>query len=176
MPPSSSPTPSPETIASSTPLALGSVRPATLSDAEIIVEYNLRLARETEAKELDPKVLARGVARALTDPQGQRGRYYVVESNGSVVGQLLITFEWSDWRDGWIWWIQSVYVEAKYRKAGVFRVLFEHVLQEATREAVVALRLYVEGENHVAQQVYAHLGLSKTSYLVMERSLTLADS
>src|SRR5262245_25103541 len=102
-----------------------SVRPACPADAAVIAEYNLRLARETEHRTLDPAVLARGVARVLADPQ--RGRYFVAEEAGRVVGQLLLTYEWSDWRDGWIWWIQSVYVHADSRGAGVFRALYEHV-------------------------------------------------
>src|SRR5262249_25638071 len=105
----------------------------------------------------------------LADPQ--RGRYFVAEEAGRVVGQLLLTYEWSDWRDGWIWWIQSVYVHADFRRAGVFRCLYEHVAGCAAAEAdrVVALRLYVERDNAAAQQTYGRMGMSGTSYLVMER-------
>src|SRR5215218_9623566 len=98
-------------------------------DAAVVAEYNRRLALETEAKVLDPAVLARGVARVLGDPA--RGVYFVAERGGEVVGQLMLTFEWSDWRDGWLWWIQSVYVREDARRHGVFRQLFETAVQAA---------------------------------------------
>src|SRR5262245_1410252 len=130
-----------------------SVRPAVPADAPVIADYNLRLARETEHRSLDPAVLARGVDRVLADPA--RGRYFVAEEGGRVVGQLLLTYEWSDWRDGWIWWIQSVYVQADARRGGVFRALYDHVARSAEEGPdVVALRLYVERDNHAAQATY----------------------
>jgi ribosomal protein S18 acetylase RimI-like enzyme len=145
------------------------IRPATAADVPVMVEYNRRLARETEQKELDPAVLTAGVCAALADPN--KGPYFLAEIDGAVVGQLQITFEFSDWRNGWIWWIQGVYVRADARGRGVFRALYEHVVNQAQKDPqVIALRLYVERDNQAAQQTYLRLGLGWTSYLVMERT------
>src|SRR5438105_2310221 len=111
------------------------LRRATLADAPVIAEYNQRLAHETEGRSLDPPVIAAGVRAVLSDPE--RGRYFVAERDGAVVGQLMITTEWSDWRNGWIWWIQSVYVRMDARRQGVFRALYEHALAAARGEPQV---------------------------------------
>ena len=123
------------------------VRDARPDDRDAIVAFNARLAEETEAKRLDPSVLARGVARALADPD--RLRYWVAERDGRVVGQAAVTREWSDWRYGWIWWFQSVYVAPEARGLGVFRALHADI-REAALDAgdVIGLRLYVEEDNH----------------------------
>jgi GNAT superfamily N-acetyltransferase len=144
------------------------IRRAIAADAPVIVEFNQRLAQESEGKTLDPDRLAAGVRAGLADPR--KALYFVAEDDGSVVGQMMITFEWSDWRNGWVWWIQSVYVRADARRRGVFRALYEHVagLARADRE-VIGLRLYVERENHAAQQTYLRMGMEWTSYLVLER-------
>jgi GNAT superfamily N-acetyltransferase len=145
------------------------IRPAKPADILVMIEYNCRLARETEHKELDPAVLEAGVRAALADPN--KGPYFLADLDGDVVGQMQITYEFSDWRNGWIWWIQGVYVRADARGRGVFRALFEHVRQAAWRDPqVVALRLYVERDNHAAQQTYLRLGMEWTSYLVMENA------
>ena len=144
------------------------IRRGTAADAEVIVELNCRLAEESEGKALDPAVVSRGVAAAMTDPN--KGPYFLAEEDGRVVGQMQITFEWSDWRNGWIWWIQGVYVRADARRRGVFRSLYQHVLEAAQRDPeVIALRLYVERDNRHAQETYQNLGMAWTSYLVMER-------
>jgi ribosomal protein S18 acetylase RimI-like enzyme len=144
------------------------VRRATPADAGVITEYNLRLARESEGKELDPAVLSAGVAAVLGDPV--RGLYFVAELDGRVVGQLMITTEWSDWRNGWIWWIQSVYVHEEARRQGVFRALYDHVVATARADGGVAgLRLYVESGNLAAQQTYRRLGMEPAGYFVLER-------
>ena len=144
------------------------VRPATPADAPVIVEFNRLLAEESEGKALDRALLAAGVAAGLADPH--KALYFVAEEGGRVLGQTMITFEWSDWRNGWFWWVQSVYVRPEARRRGVFRALFEHVVAAARRDPqVIGLRLYVEEENRLAQQTYARLGLSRTSYHVMER-------
>ncbi|HKX46089.1 MAG TPA: GNAT family N-acetyltransferase, partial [Planctomycetota bacterium] len=123
------------------------------------------MARETEDKSLDPAVLERGVRRALADPA--KGRYLVAEQDGRAVGGLLLTLEWSDWRDGWFWWIQSVYVEPEARGAGAYRALHEHVLAEARRDPDVrGVRLYVEVENTRARAVYERLGMAELAYRV----------
>jgi ribosomal protein S18 acetylase RimI-like enzyme len=144
------------------------IRPPTLTDVETIVDFNQRLAQETENRTLPLEVLRRGVRAILHDPQ--RGRYFLAEWEGQVVGQLMITLEWSDWRDGWMWWIQSVYVRAEARQRGVFRALYEHVLAQARAAGDVAgLRLYVEDHNTAAQATYHKLGMSDAGYRVLER-------
>jgi ribosomal protein S18 acetylase RimI-like enzyme len=144
------------------------VRRGTPADVPVIVEFNRRLAEETENKTLDPEVLTRGVLATMTDPH--KGPYFVAEEAGEVLGQLQITFEWSDWRNGWMWWIQGVYVRADARRRGILRALYDHVYQAARADPeVIALRLYVERDNHRAQQTYERLGMARTGYLVFER-------
>jgi ribosomal protein S18 acetylase RimI-like enzyme len=134
----------------------------------VIVDYNCRLASETEGKQLDRPTVERGVAALLADPR--HGRYFVACDGSRVVGQMMHTYEWSDWRNGQIWWLQSVYVAADFRQRGVFRALFEHVLKAAEADpGVVGVRLYVEEENKSAQAAYAKLGLDEAGYHVMER-------
>jgi GNAT superfamily N-acetyltransferase len=143
------------------------VRAATPADAPFIVEFSRLLAEESEGKALDPALLAAGVAAGLADPP--KALYFVAEEGGRVLGQVMVTFEWSDWRNGWFWWIQSVYVRPEARRRGVFRALFEHVAGAArANPEVIGLRLYVEEENRPAQETYARLGLSPTTYRVME--------
>jgi GNAT superfamily N-acetyltransferase len=142
------------------------IRPATPDDCEIVVDYNHRLAAETEDKHLCRETLRRGVAALLDD--ASKGRYFLACRQGRVVGQTMVTFEWSDWRNGPIWWIQSVYVEPEARREGVFRALYEHIRQTAQREGVVGLRLYVEQNNARAQSTYQSMGMHNAGYLVFE--------
>jgi ribosomal protein S18 acetylase RimI-like enzyme len=145
-----------------------SLRRAGPADAPVIVAFNCLLAQESEGKALDPAILGPGVAAGLADPR--KALYFVAEDGSLVVGQVMVTFEWSDWRNGWMWWIQSVYVRPEYRGRGVFRALFDHVHHAAVADPeVIGLRLYVEEENHSAQQIYLHLGLGRTGYFVLER-------
>jgi ribosomal protein S18 acetylase RimI-like enzyme len=145
-----------------------SVRRAAARDREVLVEFNLAMARETEAKELSPEVLRAGVAHFIERPQ--YGFYVVAEDGGRVVGSLMITYEWSDWRDGLFWWIQSVYVRPADRRRGVYRRLYEHVKRLAAADdgEVRGFRLYVEKENRAAQQTYERLGMSETHYKMYE--------
>jgi GNAT superfamily N-acetyltransferase len=144
------------------------VRRGTVADALTVAEFNRRLAQETEGKALDPDLLARGVAAGLADPR--KALYFLAEEGGEVHGQMMVTTEWSDWRNGWIWWIQSVYVRQEARRRGAFRALYEHVYQAACRDPeVIGLRLYVERDNHAAQQTYLKMGMEGTSYLIFER-------
>ena len=144
-----------------------SVRRAAARDREVLVEFNLAMARETEAKELSPEVLRAGVAHFIERPQ--YGFYVVAEDGGRVVGSLMITYEWSDWRDGLFWWIQSVYVRPSHRRRGVYRRLYEHVKRLAAAEREVrGFRLYVEKENRVAQTTYEQLGMAETHYRMYE--------
>lgn len=144
------------------------IRPAEINDAGTIADFNCRLAAESENKTLDPETVKRGVHALLQVPS--RGRYFVAETDGEIVGQIMHTFEWSDWRNGDIWWIQSVYVHSDFRRRGVFRALSNH-LEELARQSsgVVGIRLYVERDNQRAQQTYSSLGFDHPGYLVMER-------
>jgi GNAT superfamily N-acetyltransferase len=146
------------------------VRPAAPGDRDAIVEFNLAMALESEGRALDRERLARGVERALGD--AGIGRYLVAEAGAETAGSLLLTNEWSDWRDGWFWWIQSVYVAPRHRRRGVYRALHERVREEARRAGdVVGLRLYVERDNRGAQRTYARLGMSETAYRLYEELL-----
>jgi GNAT superfamily N-acetyltransferase len=147
------------------------VRPAVAADLALLVAFNAAMARETEGRALDEARLRRGVEHALSDPA--RGRYLVAESGGAVVGALLLTREWSDWRDGWFWWIQSVYVAPHARGQGVYAALHRHVESEARGTAgVCGLRLYVDRDNEGAQCVYEALGMSRSDYLFYEVDFT----
>lgn len=151
------------------PTAPPRVRPAAMDDLPVIVEYNRLLALETESKVLDRDVLKAGVSCALADPD--RLRYWVAELDGHSrpVGQAAITREWSDWRRGWIWWFQSVYVAAPFRGRGVFRSLYHHVRAEARSDPdVIGLRLYVEDANEPAHRTYQALGMKPGGYSVYE--------
>ena len=144
------------------------IRPATLDDLPTIVEFNSRLALETEAITLSVELLTHGVRAALLDPS--KARYFVAEIEGRVVGQIMHTREWSDWRNGDIWWLQSVYVHEDFRRAGVFRSLVEHLRAEAQASPdVVGLRLYVEKHNDRAAVTYDRLGLPEAGYVVREQ-------
>jgi GNAT superfamily N-acetyltransferase len=145
------------------------VRPAGPADLAAIVAFNRLLALETESKVLDPATLEAGVAIALADPD--RLRYWVAELDGAPhpVGQAAVTREWSDWRTGWIWWFQSVYVAAPFRGRGVFRTLYHHIRDEArSLPDVIGLRLYVEDANGPAQKTYLALGMKPGGYSVYE--------
>ena len=139
-------------------------------DADTIAAFNSAMAEETEGKALDPELIDPGVRNLLEDPT--KGRYWVAESDGQVIGQLMVTYEWSDWRNGTIWWIQSVYVRPDWRRSGVFSALYRHVESLASdTPQVIGLRLYVEENNKRAQRTYAALGMVQPSYLVMEALL-----
>lgn len=143
-------------------------RRATESDAVRIAHLNQLLAEETEGRRLPEEVVLSGVRRGLQlDPEV---RYFVAESSGTVVGQLMLTREWSDWRNGWMLWLQSVYVVAGCRRQGVFRRLLEFGLDHCRRsDQPVCIRLYVEEENDAATAVYRRLGFGSAGYRVMER-------
>ena len=143
------------------------VRRATLADLDTLVEFNAALALETECKTLDPQRLRAGVAELLNDDG--RGSYFVAEESGRVVGQLLITTEWSDWRNGYFWWIQSVYIAPGFRRRGVYRSLHNHVIAESrVQGGVCGLRLYVHQDNSVAQRVYAGMDMGESPYQMWE--------
>ncbi len=147
------------------------IRPAVPQDAETIAEYNARLALETEATVLDRSVLLAGVHTALKD--AQKARYFAAvtdEGTGEqIIGQAMVTYEWSDWRNGTLWWFQSVYVREDWRGRGVFRALFERILEEGKKAGAVGFRLYAVAENEPALATYDRLGLERTHYVVLEK-------
>ncbi len=144
------------------------IRPAAPSDAVVIAEFNRLLAKETEHKDLDPAILGAGVAAMLRDPN--KGRYFVAEADGRIVGQLGVTLEWSEWRSGQLLVDSERLRRPDARRHGVFRKLYEHVLAAAAEKPnVIGVRLYVENDNHVAQATYQKLGMALTSYHLMEK-------
>jgi GNAT superfamily N-acetyltransferase len=148
------------------------IREACLPDAPIIAEFNRRMAWETERLQLDLEVLRKGVTAVLSDVT--KGTYYVAETNGAVVGQLMITYEWSDWRNGNLWWIQSVFVKEEFRGQGVFRALFKHLENLArSSDGVAGLRLYMHADNKAARQTYERLGMKHSEYEVFEVDFVL---
>ncbi|UGB45556.1 GNAT family N-acetyltransferase [Frateuria edaphi] len=145
------------------------IRLATRADIPNLVDWNAAMAQETEAKTLDRAMLARGVEGVFDEPR--RGFYLLAERNGMPVGSLLVTYEWSDWRCGDFWWIQSVYVVPAARRGGVFRALYAAVRDKARAAGAVGLRLYVETENQRAQRTYAELGMEPCHYFMYEEAL-----
>jgi GNAT superfamily N-acetyltransferase len=146
------------------------LRRATKADQATLVEFNRAMALETEHKVLDPEVLSCGVAAVFDD--AAKGFYLVAELDGTVAGQLMITTEWSDWRNGWFWWIQSVDVSPKARQQGIFRQLYHEVERMAkVKGDIVGLRLYVERDNVPAQRTYLSLGMKDAGYLLFESSI-----
>jgi GNAT superfamily N-acetyltransferase len=147
------------------------VRFATPADVPIIAEYNRRLARETEHVELDPATVTGGVAAVVADSV-RKGPYYLACDGDDVIGQMQTTYEWSDWRNGWFWWVQSVYVRSDYRGRGAFRTLYDHV-RRAARDAgdVIGIRLYVERDNRSAQETYRRLGMREMPFHMMQELL-----
>ena len=149
---------------SSSSIAVGR---ATTEDVAAIAQFNIAMAAETEDLALDPQTVHAGVAAVVSDDR--RGFYLVARSDGKAVGSLMITYEWSDWRNGNLWWIQSVYVVPSARKQGIFRLLYDNVMSLAQQSGDAAgVRLYVEKDNRSAQEVYRKLGMSETAYRVFE--------
>lgn len=143
------------------------IRDALPDDHAVIAEYNDSLARETEHRSLDPALIKPGVKALLADDR--KGRYWLAEVNDKVIGQIMVTYEWSDWRNGCFWWIQSVYVHRDHRRNGVFSALYRHVESLAIADSTACgIRLYVEEQNIRAEQTYRSLGMQKPGYNVME--------
>ena len=143
------------------------IRRATLSDAAFIAESNIAMASETEGMALNEDIVRPGVAAVLANDS--LGFYLVAEIDGNPAGQLMVTYEWSDWRNGLWWWIQSVYVRPEHRRKGVYTALHRHVSQAAQAAGgVCGIRLYVEQENSTAQQVYQSLDMYHTRYHMYE--------
>ena len=144
------------------------IRRATRRDAPALIAFNSAMALETERKVLMPQVIGAGVRGLLRRPDS--GFYTVAEAGGEVVAALMITKEWSDWRNGDFWWIQSVYVRPEYRRSGIYKRLYRYLRAlAASRRAVRGFRLYVEKENRRAQATYRASGMERTHYLVYEQ-------
>jgi ribosomal protein S18 acetylase RimI-like enzyme len=143
------------------------VRRGTPADAATVAAFNIAMAKETEDIALDPAVVGPGVLAALSDPA--RSLYFVAEDGGRLLGQTMVTYEWSDWRNGNLWWIQSVYVAPDARERGVFKALHARVVEDARAAGAVGVRLYVFEENRRAQEVYRRLGMTDARYRVIEQ-------
>jgi ribosomal protein S18 acetylase RimI-like enzyme len=144
------------------------IRQATAADVDTVCEFNRLLALESENKSLDFGILKPGVTAVLTD--AAKGLYFLATEEDNILGQMGVTYEWSDWRNGWFWWIQSVYVRLDARRRGVCRRLLEAIRQLAQSEyQAIGLRLYVERENIRAQESYRKMGFEWTTYQVMEQ-------
>ena len=144
------------------------IRPAQPDDWPTIAEFNRLLAEETEGTTLRRELIEPGVRRLLDDPH--KGRYFLACDGDRIIGQVMHTREWSDWRNGDIWWLQSVYIHTDYRRRGIFRRLFETLLAEAeTDPDVVGIRLYVENENTEAHATYERMNFQRGGYFVMQR-------
>jgi ribosomal protein S18 acetylase RimI-like enzyme len=142
------------------------IRQAGPDDRDRIALFNQAMARETEGRELDGRTLKKGVEKILSKPA--LGRYYVAERDGEVVAQVMVTTEWSDWRNGQVWWLQNVYVSKRHRREGLYRILHEHVREKAREEKARGIRLYVERDNGPAQSTYRALGMDASPYLMFE--------
>lgn len=143
------------------------VRPAIAADSAAIIDFQLKMAKETEGASLDRDVLSSGVAAVFEDPG--KGTYYVGEAEGSVVSSMMITREWSDWRNQWVYWLQSVYVVPAYRGKGLFRQMYEYITEQVMKDPKVSgIRLYVDATNLNALRVYEALGMDDEHYKLCE--------
>lgn len=142
------------------------IRKGEMRDADAISAFNCAMARETEGKELLPEVISAGVRRLIGNPG--LGFYLVAECEERVIASLMITTEWSDWRNGVFWWIQSVYVQPEWRRRGIYSRLYSFVKEAASDTGICGFRLYVEKANQAGQNTYRSLGMQETDYLMFE--------
>ena len=143
------------------------IRNANHNDTATIINFNSAMAIETEHKSLDTDTAYEGVKELLNNKE--HGFYLIAESNGISVGQLMITKEWSDWRNGEFWWIQSVYVHPDYRKNNIYKKLYNEVITLAKKSKnVCGIRLYVDKDNNIAQKIYSKLGMRESNYIFFE--------
>ena len=143
------------------------IRKAKIEDLETIVKFNYNLANETEDKELDLEILTKGVRAILND--SAKGQYYVYVIDNKVVGQIMHTYEWSDWRNGMLLWVQSVYVDSEYRRKGIYKELYNYVKNICDKDdGIAGIRLYVEKENFNAKATYKSLGMQECNYHMYE--------
>lgn len=151
------------------------VRPATRTDLDVLVDFNLAMARESEDRALDRERLRAGVSGLLARPED--GFYLVAEQNGYSAGSLMVTYEWSDWRNGRFWWIQSVYVRPERRRQGVYTAMHAAVRERAQASGdACGIRLYVEHENTGAMATYRALGMAETPYRLYEEEFARGNA
>lgn len=137
-------------------------------DIEVIAQFQVDMAMESENTLLNKDIVTKGVTAAMEDEN--KGRYYVARVDGKAVGSLMLTREWSDWNNGWYWWIQSVYVAPDYRRQGIYKSMYQYVCEDAKLQNVAQIRLYVDKTNTRGQKVYASLGMQESHYLIYEYS------
>lgn len=143
------------------------VRTATIKDLETLVDFQVAMARETEGIDLQLETVEKGVKAVLNDPA--KGKYYIAEINNKVVSSLLTTFEWSDWRNGTVLWIQSVYVMPQYRRRGVYRRMYSHIkTMVLSSDNLNGIRLYADKSNLPAHKTYINLGMNQDHYITFE--------
>jgi ribosomal protein S18 acetylase RimI-like enzyme len=143
------------------------IRQATKADSKQIIEFQLKMALESEGLTLDPEFLKAGVEAVFRDPQ--KGKYFVAEEDQKIVGSMLTTYEWSDWRNKWVIWLQSIYIMPDYRGKGIFRMMYEQIKSDVKRDnSVSGIRLYVDATNEKAIGIYNSLGMDGEHYRVFE--------
>ena len=143
------------------------IRPATNTDAEKIVQFNVDMALESENQRLEPEKIHQGVQKSLSEPS--IGRYYLAHRGDEILGQIRVTLEWSDWNNAHYWWIQNVYVVPSERKQGIYSALHHHVKNLAKQAGACGLLLYVDAQNRAAQAVYKNLNMAQSHYLIFEQ-------
>ena len=138
-----------------------------IKDINSLVDFNIKMAKETENKVLNKETVTKGVSQVLNNTT--LGYYVIAKNNDNILGSLMITYEWSDWRNGMFWWIQSVYVEKEYRQQGVYKKMYSYIKDKALKDnSCTGIRLYVEQENKIAQSVYKKLEMKETHYKLFE--------
>lgn len=142
------------------------IREAVITDAPSIIDFQKKMAWETESLKLEDVTLTNGVNAVFADPS--KGKYFIAEDDGKTVSSLLITYEWSDWRNSVVWWIQSVYVIEEFRRKGVFRIIYNYIADKVKQEGIAGLRLYVETNNLRARKTYEAMGMDSAHYMMFE--------
>lgn len=140
-----------------------------IEDIENIAQFQVDMAMESEGTQLDKDTVTKGVSAAMADEN--KGLYYIARVDGKAVGSLMLTREWSDWNNGWYWWIQSVYVAPDYRRQGVYKSMYNAVCTDAKQQNIAQVRLYVDKTNTRGQEVYSSLGMQESHYLIYETTL-----
>ena len=140
-----------------------------IEDIESIAQFQVDMAMESEGTQLDKDTVTKGVSAAMADEN--KGLYYIARVDGKAVGSLMLTREWSDWNNGWYWWIQSVYVAPDYRRQGVYKSMYNAVCTDAKQQNIAQVRLYVDKTNTRGQEVYSSLGMQESHYLIYETTL-----
>ena len=140
-----------------------------IEDVESIAQFQVDMAMESEGTQLDKDIVTKGVSAAMADEN--KGLYYIARVDGKAVGSLMLTREWSDWNNGWYWWIQSVYVAPDYRRQGVYKSMYNAVCTDAKQPTIAQVRLYVDETNTRGQEVYSSLGMQESHYLIYETTL-----